>query len=114
MGDPSVSRTFLYREKTAIPGPMAACARSTGAMLPFCKLRRACGRSFLRDERKSLRVVIGASSARGRHARTIEEARAFVPRPTFRVLNSDLNGHVPVTDRKSTRLNSSHLGISYA
>src|ERR1039457_4685229 len=97
MGDPSVSRTFLYREKTAMPGPIAACARSTGAMLPFCRLRSACGSSFLSEARKSLRVVIGAAAGRGRQARTIEDARAFVPLATGRLLNSLRIGHVAVT-----------------
>ncbi len=31
MGEPSASSTAAYLEKTAMPGPMMACERSTGA-----------------------------------------------------------------------------------
>ena len=58
-----------------MPGPIAACAKSTGAMLPFWRSRSACGNSRFSDARKSLRVVMGAESDLGRQARTIEEAK---------------------------------------
>src|SRR4051812_10918985 len=97
IAEPSVSRTFLYREKTAMPGPIAACARSTGAIFPFCKFRSAAGISRFIAARKSLRVVMPADSGRGLQTRTIEDAKALVPLATGRLLNSLRIGQVPVT-----------------
>jgi hypothetical protein len=34
IAEPSASSTFAWREKMAMPGPIDACATSTGAMLP--------------------------------------------------------------------------------
>ena len=79
IAEPSGSSTFAYRLKIAIPGPIDACARSTGAMLPCWRVRSASGISRLRLATKSLRVVMPASIERGRQTRTIDEASAFVP-----------------------------------
>jgi hypothetical protein len=40
MSEPSASRTREYREKIDIPGPIAACAKSTGATAPNIIARR--------------------------------------------------------------------------
>ena len=60
-------------------GPIAAWARSTGAMLPCCKARSAAGSSRWSSARNWRRVADGASARRGRQTRTMDEARAFVP-----------------------------------
>ncbi|OPZ54443.1 MAG: hypothetical protein BWY91_01649 [bacterium ADurb.BinA028] len=97
IADPSASTTLLYAVKTAIPGPIAACARSTGAMLPCWSSRSAPGSRSLRAARKPRRVVASACSGRGRQARTTDEASALVSRPTIRLLNSVRIGQVAVT-----------------
>src|SRR6266545_3030863 len=79
-----------------MPGPIAACARSTGAILPCCNSRRAGASSFLSVDRNSRREAEGAFSGRGRQTSTIEDARAFVPLPTFLVFISERIGQVPV------------------
>src|SRR5256885_5302355 len=56
-------------------------------------------------------VGLTASHTRAHVVRAILEGVAFSLRDTF-TLFGEMN--VPVTDRKSTRLNSSHLVISYA
>ena len=43
-----------------MPGPMAACARSTGAMLPRCRWASATGNSALSAVTNSRRVAVGA------------------------------------------------------
>ena len=60
---------------------MAACARSTGAMLPRWRWVSASGSSALSAVTNSRRVAVGASAARGRQTRTMLEARALVPMP---------------------------------
>ena len=82
-----------------MPGPMALCARSTGAMLlrwSFCKAGRS---SRFSSAIKLRRVTMGASSGRLRHTRTIEDARAFVPLPIVRPVRSVLIGQVPVMEK---------------
>ena len=76
---PSVSTTLEYRVKIAIPGPMAACAKSTGATLPRWRRARAAGSSALSAFRNSRRVAADALSARIRQTRTMLEASAFDP-----------------------------------
>ena len=44
-----------------MPGPIAACARSTGAMLPRCRCASAIGSSVLSALTNSRRVAVGAS-----------------------------------------------------
>jgi hypothetical protein len=99
MGDPSDSITFEYLVKTDIPGPMDACARSTGAMLPHWRSDNATGSSFFREAINSRRVASGASEGLGRQTRTIEEARALVPIATLLTLLSLLIGHVPCIEK---------------
>src|SRR5438132_14258618 len=79
-----------------IPGPMLAWARSTGATLPCCKFLSASGNSARRALRNWRRDATGASLGRGRQARTMDEARAFVLRPTLRLTISVRTGQVPV------------------
>ena len=81
-----------------MPGPMAAWAKSTGAMLPCCIWRSASGNSAFRASTNSRRVATGASAGRGRHTRTMLEARALVPIPTIRLPSSVRIGQVPVTE----------------
>ncbi|MFC7765766.1 hypothetical protein [Leucobacter soli] len=99
MLDPSDSITSEYFEYTAIPGPMAACARSTGATLPCCRARNASGNVARSSAEKLRRSIGGASSGRGRSARTIEDARALVPLAIMRLLSSERTGHVAVIDQ---------------
>ena len=99
IAEPSGSRTFAYRLKTAIPGPIDAWARSTGAMLPCWSVRSASGISRLRLATKSLRVVIPASAVAGRQTRTIDEARAFVPLAIIRLPSSVRIGQVPLIEK---------------
>src|SRR6266850_4574428 len=78
---------------------MDAWARSTGAMLLACKLRRDWLSSRLSEARNSRRVAEGASADRGRQTRTMLEARAFKLLFIPSVL-SVLTGHVPATERQ--------------
>ena len=65
---------------TAIPGPIAAWARSTGAMLPRCRCLRAIGKfSFESCEKLSASSGGCSRSASLRQTRTMLEARALVP-----------------------------------
>ena len=95
-GVPSASSTCLKRENTPIPGPMADCAKSTGAMLLSCSFFRAGRNSRRRMLMRLRRVVWGASSGRLRQTSTMEEARAFVPWAIVLTLLSVRMGHVPV------------------
>ena len=79
-----------------MPGPMAACARSTGAMLPRWRWTSATGSSALSAATNSRRVAVGASAARLRQTRTMLEARALVPMPSMRFLRSVRIGQVPL------------------
>src|ERR1039458_7242013 len=88
--------------------------------------QRHCGTPFTTTERRSSRrcetAKMGASSQMadtdktgiGDRMKGQYEARAqsWLPRRTFTIIR--LDGKAFHTDRKSTRLNSSHLGISYA
>ena len=94
---PSASMTLAYRENTLTPGPIVDCAMSTGAMLPDCKMRTASGSSVRRAAMNSPRVAIAADADRGRHASTIDEAKAFVPRAIMRPGDSVRIGQVAVT-----------------
>src|SRR5690606_17504839 len=79
----------------AMPGPILACARSTGAILPENISIRAFGNSSRRESENARRDVVGASWGRGRHTNTIDDAKAF--RITFTpVVNSVRIGHVPL------------------
>src|SRR5690606_17400956 len=80
----------------AIPGPIAACAKSTGAILAACIVFIALGNSLRSSRKKSRRVVEIADSARGRHERTMDEARALAPSPMLLVARSVRIGHVAV------------------
>src|SRR5512136_1279348 len=80
----------------AIPGPIADCARSTGAMLPRRRWARAAGSSDLSELTNSRRVAVGALEALGRQTRTMLEARALVPELIMRLLNSVRIGQVPL------------------
>lgn len=80
-----------------MPGPIDACARSTGATLPCWSAVTAVASSRLSAAMKSLRETAGASTGRGRHTRTIEDASAFEPLATIRLPSSLRMGHVPVT-----------------
>ena len=86
-----------------MPGPMVAWARSTGAIALEVSRARAGGSSFRRVAMNSRRVAIGASSGRGRHAKTIEEDRALVPISIMRPVRSVCIGHVPVTRNPACR-----------
>ena len=81
-----------------MPGPMLACARSTGAMLPRWRSRSAAGSSRLSALRKSRRVVRGASSGRGRQTRTTEDAKALT-RTLRATVSSVRMGQVPVMEK---------------
>src|SRR5699024_6462798 len=82
-----------------MPGPMAACARSTGAIGLWIRVRSAAGRSDFKAATNARRVVLGASDDRGRHANTMDEASALVPLAIIRFDNSLRNGHVAVTSQ---------------
>jgi hypothetical protein len=82
-----------------MPGPMAAWARSTGAMLPFCKFRSASGNSRFNAARKSRRDATPASLGRGRHTRTLEDASEFRPASRKPPGCSVRIGHVPSTEK---------------
>src|SRR5713101_9061498 len=84
-----------------MPGPMLAWARSTGAMLPRCKFLSAAGNSARSAFRNWRREAIGASTGRGRQTRTMDDARALVPKLTLRFNNSVRIGHVPVIVKKA-------------
>lgn len=79
-----------------MPGPMADCAISTGAMLDFWRFSNEVSSSFLSSRRKFLRVHVEAVFSRLRQTRTMEEARAFVSMAFVRTLLSVRTGHVPV------------------
>ena len=76
IADPSGSSTFAYRLKTAIPGPIDACARSTGAMFPCWSVRSASGSSRLRRGDEVLAGRDAGVVGRGRQTSTIEEAKS--------------------------------------
>ena len=69
IGVPSASSTAEYFENTAMPGPMIACERSTGATgersLPWSSKPRvisssAAGKAMLSSRRNARREVVGA------------------------------------------------------
>ena len=84
-----------------MPGPIAAWGRSTGAIAPCCSLRSASGSSSCSAAMKPRRSVVGALSGRGRRARTIEEARAFVPLAEHSV--AEFAAHRPRRGDRPTR-----------
>ena len=92
-----------------MPGPMAACARSTGAMSPCMSVRRAPGSSDFMRWTKARWVVVGASLGRGRQARTIDEARALVPWESILFVSSLRTGHVAVTSQPAPMRPSSSV-----
>src|SRR5260221_2693114 len=79
-----------------MPGPMAACAKSTGAMLPRWRWANATGSSALSAVRNSPRVAVGAFVGRGRQTRMMLEARAVELIPRDLVARSVLIGQVPL------------------
>ena len=82
-----------------MPGPIADCAKSTGAILLNCSFSRA-GRSSLRRVLTRLRLVVWeAPSVRLRQTRTIDEASAFVPISIIRPPRSVRIGQVPVIEK---------------
>src|SRR5262249_5743531 len=87
-----------YLEKIAMPGPMMACDRSTGATgeltPPLVISSSASGNTALSSRRNSRRETVGASGLRCRQPRTILEARALVPCPIIRLLFSVRIGQV--------------------
>ena len=62
-----------------MPGPMVACARSTGAMFSRIITESAPGNSRRSAFWKSRREATGAFSGRGRQTITTDEARALLP-----------------------------------
>lgn len=82
-----------------MPGPMADCARSTGAMLDERSSSMAACSSRLSAITKSRRVPMGAPSGRLRHTSTMEDARAFLPEAIFRLAISVRIGQVPVIEK---------------
>src|SRR5699024_11246113 len=79
--------------------------------LPICRVHRLLG-GDPRDPRPPARVLVGARPADRDHAAG-PLGRDALPRPDH--LRARLPGRTtPGQDRKSTRLNSSHVSISYA
>lgn len=62
-----------------MPGPMADCAKSTGAMLLSCNFFKAGRSSRFSSAIRLRRVACGASAGRLRHTSTMEDASALVP-----------------------------------
>jgi hypothetical protein len=85
IGVPSASSTTAYFEKTAMPGPMIAWERSTGATgersspVPRVISSRASGRTLFSSLRKARREIAGASAGRGRQTRMMLEAGVGAP-----------------------------------
>ena len=82
----------------AIPGPMAAWAKSTGAILPLLHLAQRLGQ--LRPEGRPgipAEWLLMHQLREGRQTRTMLEARALVSMPTNRFPSSVRTGQVPVT-----------------
>ena len=67
IGVPSASSTAAYLVKTAMPGPMIACDRSTGATgersspVPLVISSRASGSTAFSSRRNSRREIVAAS-----------------------------------------------------
>ena len=79
-----------------MPGPIADCAKSTGAILSTCKILTADAISSRSAEINSPLVAIAAEMLRFRHERTIEVAKAFAPTARILFPSSVLIGHVAV------------------
>ena len=85
MGEPSASSTAAYLEKTAMPGPMMACERSTGATgersspEPLVISSSASGSTPFNSRMNSRREMESASAGRLRQTRMMHDARALVP-----------------------------------
>ena len=79
-----------------MPGPMADCAKSTGAMLLSCNFFKAGRSSRFSSAIRLRRVACGASAGRLRHTSTMEDASALVPDAMERFAISVRMGHVPV------------------
>ena len=101
MDEPSASSTAAYLEKTAMPGPMIACERSTGATgersspEPLVISSSASGSTPFNSRMNSRREMEGAAAARLRQTRTMLEARALAPIPRIRNFCSLRSGQVP-------------------
>ena len=94
-----------------MPGPMAACARSTGAMLPRWRWASATGSSALSAVTNSRRVAVGAS-ARTRPADEDDAGGESVgaDAPTCRL--SPLRSHRPgAGDAKPARIDRIEKGL---
>ncbi|WP_419620065.1 hypothetical protein [Thiolapillus sp.] len=112
MHEPSWFSTASYWEKIAMPGPMAAWARSTGAMgeapsEPPIIASSASGISRRNWRWNSLRAIDSDSSGRLRQTRTTEEARALVPFARILPEPSVRTGHVPSIRQAISPINSS-------
>ena len=81
-----------------MPGPMADCAKSTGAMLLSCNFFKAGRSSRFSSAIRLRRVACGASAGRLRHTSTMEDARALTL-PFSAVVSSVRIGHVPVIEK---------------
>ena len=101
IGVPSASSTAAYLEKMAMPGPMMACDKSTGATGELTPPRvissSASGSTALSSRRNSRREMVGAAGSRWRQTRTMLEARALVSILTLPVVSSVRIGQVPVS-----------------
>jgi hypothetical protein len=81
-----------------MPGPIADCAISTGAIFSTCKIFIDGAISFLSAETNSPRVAIEAPAFLFRQARTIEDASILSPALTpILFVISVRTGHVAVT-----------------
>ena len=100
MGVPSASSTAAYWLKIAMPGPMMAWLKSTGATGELTPPRvissSASGSVAFNSRKNSRRPTVGASAGRLRQTSTILEASALVPEPIMRLPSSVRIGQVPV------------------
>ena len=110
IGVPSASSTAAYWLKMAMPGPMIACDRSTGATGEFTPPRvissRASGSTALSSRMNSRLLTVLASLARLRQTKMMLDASAFAPEPTIRFPSSVRIGQVPVS-AKPARITAS-------
>src|ERR1035441_5533794 len=109
-------------ERAGLHEPRVVCARKSSQLLflPIIPSEDAAGR--VKNLVEVQMVVVRAEKAVGEPWR---EASVLIQMSMFQIGRSDRGHHIPAVgrdlrhkaeplDRKSTRLNSSHLGISYA
>ena len=94
-----LGKSRLAPVSTVAPGPMAAWARSTGAMLPERRLVSAVGSSAFNAAMNSRRVARVASPLRRLQTSTTLKASALLPMLIERPVRSVRIGHVPVTSK---------------